>query len=264
MTSIWRLVKPIAVAATVAAGTAAVVATVKRADDDIDQSETGVLDAAGVRRLYDRVAPFYDIAAAPYVLIGGRRLAHRAVEELHLDAGDTVIDLGTGTGWNLPHLSAAVGPTGQVIGVDISPGMLTRARRQLERHRISNVELVEHDIATYQPLREPDAVISTFAIEMLPDYHQVIGKYVKALAPAGRIATTGLRNPDRWPEWLIRVGSAMNRIFGVSDAYRNHRPWEAVQANTDEAIYVERLAGATYLAVGTRPEPKSTTGQIRP
>ena len=222
-------------------------------DNDTGQASDGeVLDAGEVRTLYDRVAPFYDIAAAPYAPFGGRRLAHRAIDELHLAPGETVVDLGTGTGWNLPHLSNAVGPTGHVIGVDVSPGMLDRARRRINRHHIDNVELVEHDIATYEPPTPPNGVVATFAIEMLPNCDDVIRRYITSLAPKGRIVTTGLRHPERWPEWLITLGTALMRVFGVSDAYRNHRPWETIQTNTDNATYTERFAGANYLAAGTR------------
>jgi len=218
------------------------------------EPDDGVLDASEVRSLYDRVAPIYDIAAAPYRPLGGRRLAERAIDELRLEPGDTVIDLGTGTGWNLPQLSNAVGPTGRVIGVDISTGMLDRARNRLDRDGLDNVDLVQHDITTYQPSTAPDAVVSTFAIEMLPDYDAVITRYIEALAPGGRIATTGLRHPERVPEWLISIGTAFMRIFGVSDAYRTHRPWETILTHTIDVTYEERFVGANYLAAGTRPE----------
>ena len=232
-------------------------------DDDAISPRSAVLDPHEVRSLYDRVAPIYDIAAAPYVLFGGRRLAQNAIDELRIKPGATVIDLGTGTGWNLPHLSAAVGPTGHVIGVDISPGMLTRAQHRLDRHNITNVDLVEHDITTYQPPHPPDAIISTFAIEMLPDYDHIISRYIQTLAPGGRIATTGLRHPERWPDWLITAGTAFMRIFGVSDAYRNHQPWETITANTDDTTYAERFAGSNYLAAGTRPDHGPTAGMAR-
>ncbi len=175
----------------------------------------GVLDAAGVRSLYDRIAPLYDLAASPYNLIGGRRLAKRAITELRLKSGDTVVDLGTGTGWNLQRLAEAVGPTGTVIGVDISPGMLQQARQRANDHGIVNIELVEADVSDYQPPPDTNAIVSTFAIEMRPDYDAIVARLARQISDGGRIVTTGLRNPDGWPEWLIRIGSAVNRRSGI-------------------------------------------------
>lgn len=209
------------------------------------------LDPAGVRRLYDRIAPLYDLLAAPYKLVGGRKLAQAAIDELRLRPGDTVVDLGTGSGWNLPHLAERVAPTGNVIGVDISPRMLERADARTSARQ--DVALVEADIARYRPPVGTNAVISTFAIEMLPEYPSVIERYVAALEADGRLVTTGLREPERWPEWAITLGSRVNRVFGVSEAYRHHRPWEPLLAATREGIYREAFAGAIYLAAGTRP-----------
>ena len=60
--------------------------------------------------MYDRIAPVYDLASAPYSSIDTRGLADRAIAELRLRRGDTVVDLGTGTGRNLLPLAAASGP----------------------------------------------------------------------------------------------------------------------------------------------------------
>lgn len=219
----------------------------------------GVLNAAGVRRVYDRVAPFYDLLTAPYHWTGADRIADEAICQLRLQPGDTVVDLGTGTGRNLPALSNAVGPRGHVVGVDLSPEMLQRAATRIAARRLSNVELVEGDIATYRPPPGTTAVIATYAIEMLPDYDNVIAHLVNQMPDEGRVALVGLRDPEDWPEWLIRIGSAINRPFGVSKDYRSHRPWEAIERHTTDITYTEAFAGAVYLAAGTthKPDPVS-------
>ncbi len=219
----------------------------------MSQLNRGVRGASAVRRLYDRVATFYDALVAPYEWIGGRRLAVRAIGELNLRPGDTVVDLGTGTGWNVPHLARAVGRTGTVIGVDLSPAMLQRARQRVDRSELTaTVELMHADISNYEPPADTKAIISTFAIEMLPDYTDVIARLTTDLPDEGRIAVTGMRNPNRWPQWLIRIGSLLMRPFGVNEDYRDFRPWEAIEANTTDTTYAEAFGGVIYLAAGTR------------
>lgn len=220
--------------------------------DDARSDSAGVLDSDGVRRLYDRIASRYDLAASPFRLIRGRRLAEQAIDELHLGPGDTVVDLGTGTGWNLLRLADRVGPTGTVIGVDISARMLDQARQNIGDRAI--VELVEADIATYRPPPDTDAVISTFAIEMRPDHETIIERFATEIRPGGRIAITGLRHADHWPTWLSNAGARAMRFFGANDSYRSHRPWEAIQRHTTNTTYADSHAGVIYLAAGTTPD----------
>lgn len=213
--------------------------------------DAGIRSAGAVRRLYDRLAPLYDVAAAPYRALGGYRLVDQAIEDLRLVPGDTAVELGTGSGYALPALSAAVGPTGRVVAVDISARMLARAHVRCQRNGLGNVHLVQADIAEHRLPEGTAAVLSAFAMEMLPQYDSVIADLVEQLPPGGRLAVTGLRDPERWPEWLIRLGSWLNRPFGVSNAYRHHRPWEAVGAHTSDTTYTDIFGGAVYLSTGT-------------
>lgn len=223
------------------------------ANDHGDGGGSEVLAPSEVRTLYDRMAPFYDALSRPYGWFGSKRLAERAIDELRLRPGDTVVDLGTGTGRNLPELAAAVGPAGRVVGVDLSPGMLERARRRVTGLGLDNVELVEAGISGFDLPPGVDGVVSSYAIEMLPDYDEVISRLVDQIPPGGRIVVNGLRSPERWPEWVVRMGSALSRPFGVSEAYRAHRPWEAIERHTVDVIHDEAMAGAVYLAAGSAP-----------
>src|SRR5262249_57177664 len=73
----------------------------------------------------------------------------RAVRRLGLRAGDRVLEVGCGTGSNFPHLVRAVGRTGHVYGVDLSPGMLERARKRYVRNKWENVTLLLRDAVEY-------------------------------------------------------------------------------------------------------------------
>lgn len=119
-----------------------------------------------VRELYDRWSRVYDVNP---VLGLVRPLRRRAVAAMGLAPGDTVVDMGTGTGANLAFLREAVGPTGRVVGVDVSPGMLAAARARVERAGWDNVALVEGDVRR-PPLAGPvDGVLSAFVVVMYAD-----------------------------------------------------------------------------------------------
>lgn len=211
----------------------------------------GIHDGAAVRDLYDRIAPVYDLASRPYSWIGTRALADRAMAELRLRRADTVVDLGTGTGRNLLPLAAAVGPRGRVIGVDLSPAMLERARRRAQG--LPQVEFVEADMRDYHLPEGTAAVLATYALEMVEEHEALVARLARECRPGGRLVLNGLRSPERWPGWLVRLGSSLSRPFGVTPAYRDLHPWEAVARHLHDTTYAEGAGGAAYLAAGTCP-----------
>ena len=131
-----------------------------------------------VAKNYDALARFYDLGdrwlSRPFARIGRLRVA--TVERLGLQAGDSVLDIGCGTGLNLPLLVGAVGPTGRVVGLDYSEGMLREARRRVEANGWSNVELVQGDAALLAGVGGPfDAVMSTWALGIVDDLPAALG-----------------------------------------------------------------------------------------
>ncbi|GAB5550199.1 MAG: hypothetical protein SangKO_099590 [Sandaracinaceae bacterium] len=215
--------------------------------------DPGILGPDAVRNLYDRLAPVYDALASGYGLVGGSAYRQRAVEALSLRPGDTVVDLACGTGANFPYLVQVVGAEGRVIGVDMSPGMLAQAHQRVEDAGWETVELVEADVREFTFPEGVRGVLSTFGLEMVPEHEAVVRRALVALAPGGRIAVGGLRHPERWPEWVVRLGALVNRPFGVSQAYEDVQPWRSVQALAEDVRYQEHLLGAAYLTSGQAP-----------
>lgn len=78
---------------------------------------------------------------------------------------------------------------------------------------------------------------------MIPQHDTVIASLVEQLPSGGRLAVTGLRDPERWPEWLLRLGTWLNRPFSVSNSYWHHRPGESVGAHTSDTIDTDILGG---------------------
>ena len=207
-----------------------------------------VLSPSQARALYRRLAPHYDRLVGADVSTYRRR----AVEALSVSPGDTVVDLGCGTGRNFPWQERAVTASGRVIGVDLTDAMLRKARHRVERTGWGNVELVESDAADYAFPGNMGGVLSTFAMTMVDDYDGVIRRAAEALRPGGRLAILEMKRPEGRPEWMVRFGVWLLRPFGVSLDYAKRTPWESVRRHLDEVLYQEFYAGAIYLCVGQR------------
>jgi arsenite methyltransferase len=106
-----------------------------------------------------------------------------------LAAGETVLDLGSGAGFDCFLAAMQVGPTGRVIGVDMTPEMVAKARSNAERAEVANVEFRLGEIE-HLPARdgEADVVISNCVINLVPDKAAAYREAFRALRPGGRLA----------------------------------------------------------------------------
>jgi len=138
-----------------------------------------------VQAFYGQWARAYDWLCR--LLPGVQRLRRAAVAALEIDAGDTVVDLGCGTGANLALLRERVGPDGAVVGVDLTRGMLGVAARRVERHGWENVHLVRGDAAR-PPVDGVDAVLGSFVVGLLADPGAAVERWVDRVVPGGRVA----------------------------------------------------------------------------
>lgn len=137
-----------------------------------------------VRQTYGRHARLYDAIAT---LPGLGRWRSAAADALGLTGGDTVVEMGCGTGANLPYLRDRVGPAGQVVGVDLTRPLLERAADRVATAGWRNVHLVHGD-AMHPPLEEADAVLGTFLVGLLDDPGTAIDAWCALLGGNGRIA----------------------------------------------------------------------------
>jgi len=209
-----------------------------------------------VRDVYRRRAQFYDISANLFYLIGFREYAYRvlAVEALNVKLGDTVVEIGCGTGLNFALLQARVGPQGRIIGVDLTDAMLAEAAARCQRHGWSNVELVQSDAAAYRFPDSVDGVLSTFALTLEPEYDTVVARGAMALEPGRRWVLLDLKLPSN--PWLRRIAPALvllARPFAVSLAIAKRHPWESFATYLSNVTMRELYFGFAYLAIGEAP-----------
>jgi len=165
----------------------------------------------------------------------------------HLRPGEVVVDLGCGGGLDIFLAAPMVGPEGRAIGIDMTPEMIERARRNAEKGGYSNVEFHLAKIDNL-PLQDSsvDCVISNCVINLAPDKLAVFREIARVLKPGGRLAVSDIALKKELPvevssDLLAYVGCVAGAILiddykrGLIEAGFTHA--EIIDTKRDLNIY---------------------------
>ncbi len=114
-------------------------------------------------------------------------------EFAQMKAGDTVVDLGSGAGNDAFVARAIVGDTGRVIGIDMTPEMIDKARANAEKMKFDNVEFRAGDIEA-MPIddKSVDVVVSNCVMNLVPNKAQAFAETFRILKPAGHFSISDI------------------------------------------------------------------------
>jgi ubiquinone/menaquinone biosynthesis C-methylase UbiE len=119
------------------------------------------------------------------------RIGQRTIERLALSPGASVLDVGCGTGASALPAAEAVGPRGQVVGVDLAERLLAVAREKAEHQGLRHVEFRAGDMERLgYPDGHFDAVVSVFSIFFVPDMVRQARELWRMVRPGGSLAIT--------------------------------------------------------------------------
>jgi SAM-dependent methyltransferase len=220
------------------------------------------------RALAERLGyPSDDLDRIPAAAIESFAGVGHFLELASIAPGETVLDLGSGSGMDSFLAALAAGPDGRVVGVDMTDEQLAKAERLAAEAGVRNVEFRAGYIEE-PPIDEQafDCAISNGVINLSPDKPAVFAAVARALRPGGRLALADIVSTEQLPEgvtcdaslWAACIGGAMQRDryreaierAGLEiEEWRENPQYRFVSERADNAV---RKYGVTSISVLAR------------
>ena len=207
---------------------------------------------------YTSFAPAYDVLSGEWPVYRAGRVT--GIGALQLRPGALVLDIGCGTGLNIPLIREVVGPAGRIIGVDASANMLAQARAKAQRRGWLNVDLKNADATTLTPgwldshlgpehgPDGADAVLFTYSLSVMINWPKAWRVATAAARPGARVAVVDMRTPTGAATSLTQL-ARLACMLGGSDITAH--PWTALERDCTDVQAWSLRGGHIQVRAGT-------------
>lgn len=218
----------------------------------------GTSDRDSVVDLYHARAGDYDRSLRRLT----SRYRSRAIDRLWLTFGDAVLDVACGTGLSLPLLAERVGPSGRVVGIDLSPDMLAVAAERVGALSLDNVTLLEIAVEDAHLEDGFEAALFSLTHDVLQSKPALDNVFAR-LRRGGRVAAFGAKSVSRWN---LPVHFYVHRLAGryMTSFEGFEAPWRNLAQYLDSLSVEELGFGGAYIASGVASGRTRRAGSGRP
>lgn len=203
-----------------------------------------------VKRKYSHHAYYYDFVTQVF-----SRIRAQAISQLKLTPGNVVLDFGCGTGLSFDLIEHYVGPEGKIIGIELSPSMLAKARQKISSQNWGNIDLLESNAE--EVILEPnsvDAVLSFYTHDIMSS-PQAVERAVRALRPGGIFVAAGTKLVSGSFRWLLNPVTLAYANRAITIPLTEH-PWRQLEKLMGPIEVQDQLMGTSYIASGIKETEK--------
>lgn len=195
---------------------------------------------------YRARADRYDSELEPF-----EPLRREAIQRLDLRPGETVLDVGCGTGLSFGPLLDRLGPRGHIVGIEQCPEMMAQARLRFPDRRAHQLRLVQAPVEEAQWPGLAHAALFHFTHDILRS-PRALDNVLAHLAPGARVVATGLQwaAPWVWPVNLFVLGAA---LYSVSSLDGLAQPWSELAPRLECFEVHPTWMGGIFMATGVWP-----------
>ena len=176
------------------------------------------------------------------------QLRLRTIEKINLKPGDCVLDVACGTGLSFQPILDKIGPTGKLIGIEVSPEMFSLARQRMLDALWKNVTLINEPMETAPIPKGIDAILFNYTHDVVRSTKALENIFNSATTET-RVAIAGMKKLP-WYLGFMNIYVVMAAKPYMSTLEGLEKPWSHLEKYLDQFTYENTLLGTGYIGSG--------------